>query len=367
MTPNFQTTAPARLVAPGRILRRELEARGWEGKDLAEIMARPPQMISQIMTGKKRITEETALQIGEALEMDPAFWLNLEKSYRLGLARKAAADEGIARRRRLRELVPCWREVVKRGWLPDSGDLDELERSVCEFLEINNICDEPEFAFCRRHGSDDSREKRLLQGIWAKRVEQLAAEKTLPRFSKKRLLESMPDLLTLAVGQCDVEEVPAFIEQLGIAFCIVPHLEKTRLEGAAWPKARNPILALTLRYDRLDSFWFNLLHELGHIALGHEGVILDTEEDLSGSDIQEQEANEFAARYLRREEIAAFWNQVGPAPPKAKIVSLAHELHLNPSIVVGQLRNISGNYTYHRGLDINVRHCLTAWIDGAGA
>lgn len=367
MNPTFQTTGPARLVAPGSILRRELEARGWEAKDLAEVMARPPQMVSQIMTGKKRITEETALQIGEALEMDPSFWLNLEKSYRLGLARKAAVDEGIARRRRLRELIPCWREVTKRGWLPDSEDLDELELSVCEFLRIKSLTEEPELAICRRHGSDDSREKRLLQGVWAKRVEHLAAEKTLPHYSKKRLLESMPDLLEMAAGQCYVEEVPAFIEHLGIAFCIVPHLEKTRLEGAAWPKAKNPILALTLRYDRLDNFWFNLLHELGHIALGHDGVFLDTDEDLASSDSQEKEANEFAARFLRREEVTAFWTRVGPAPPKTQIVELAEELRLAPSIVVGQLRNISGNYTYHRGLDSKVRHCLTAWIDGEEA
>ena len=31
--------------------------------------------------------------------------------------------------------------------------------------------------------------------------------------------------------------------------------------------AAGPVLALTLRYDRLDNFWFTLLHELGHIAM----------------------------------------------------------------------------------------------------
>lgn len=46
-----QKLAPARVPAPGRILSRELEARGWTQKDLAEIMGRPVQTINEIIRG----------------------------------------------------------------------------------------------------------------------------------------------------------------------------------------------------------------------------------------------------------------------------------------------------------------------------
>jgi len=365
MTLTVQASTPSQLVSPGRILRRELDARGWDARDLAEIMARPPQMISQIMTGKKRITEETAIQIGEALQMDPSFWLTLETVYRLTLAKKAVMDDGIARRRRLRELIPCWREVTKRGWLPDSKDLDELERSVCEFLRLKDIADGPETSNFRGYGANDNREMQL-QAVWARRVELLAAEKKLPKFSKKRLLESMPDLMALAEDESYIEKVPAFLESLSIAFCIVPHLEKTRLEGAAWPKARNPILALTLRCNHLDSFWTNLLHELGHIAHGHDGVFFDTKDAIVSDDRQEEEANEFAEKFLKRDKIAAFWKRVEPALPSSEIAVLAEDLRMDRCIVIGQLRRISGNYSAHRGVDRNIRHYLNAWIDEKG-
>ena len=57
---------PARVTPPGRVIRRELDARGWTQKDLAEITGRPEQAISQIVRGHKQITPETALQLAAA-------------------------------------------------------------------------------------------------------------------------------------------------------------------------------------------------------------------------------------------------------------------------------------------------------------
>jgi HTH-type transcriptional regulator/antitoxin HigA len=363
MSPTFQTTTPARLVPPGDILRRELVARGWQGKDLAEIMGRPEQLVSQILTGKKQITEETALQLGEALGVDARFWINLETNYRLAVARRATDDEGITRRRRLRELVPCWREVVRRGWLPNENDLENQERATRTLLGIESLEEEPTLALCRRHGLDDNPEKRGLQMIWAKRVESLARQRRVPAFSLAGTMSALDDLMKLAAREEHVAKVPRFLERQGIVFVIVPHLDKTRMEGAAWPQRPSPILALTIRYDRIDNFWFNLLHELGHIIHGHKGVILDTEEDMMGAAREEQEANAFASKLLHRARIKSLWERTRPSPTKKQVIELATELSLHPGIVAGQLRSIANDHKYHRNLDAKVRHHLADWID----
>jgi addiction module HigA family antidote len=79
---------PARVTPPGVILKRELEARGWTQNDLAEIMGRPSQAISEIIRGTKQVTPETALELAQAMGTSPEFWTNLEINYRLHLARK---------------------------------------------------------------------------------------------------------------------------------------------------------------------------------------------------------------------------------------------------------------------------------------
>jgi addiction module HigA family antidote len=73
-----QELRPARVVPPGRILSRELEARGWTQRDLAGIVGRPVQAINEIIQSKKQITPETALQLAAAFGTSPEFWTNLE-------------------------------------------------------------------------------------------------------------------------------------------------------------------------------------------------------------------------------------------------------------------------------------------------
>ncbi len=82
------TLTPARAVSPGRILQRELDARGWTQKDLAKFTALSRQEINEITKGTKQITLETARELSAALGTTAEFWTNLETNYRLNLAKK---------------------------------------------------------------------------------------------------------------------------------------------------------------------------------------------------------------------------------------------------------------------------------------
>jgi HTH-type transcriptional regulator / antitoxin HigA len=78
---------PARAISPGRILQRELNARGWTQKDLALITNLSSQAINEIIKGTKQITPETARELSAALRTTAEFWTKLEANYRLNLAK----------------------------------------------------------------------------------------------------------------------------------------------------------------------------------------------------------------------------------------------------------------------------------------
>ncbi len=79
---------PAQITPPGRIVARELEARGWTQKHLATLIGRPVQAINQIIKGTKQITPQTALAFAEVFGTSAEFWVNLEAHYQLNLARQ---------------------------------------------------------------------------------------------------------------------------------------------------------------------------------------------------------------------------------------------------------------------------------------
>lgn len=359
-----QNLIPAKGVAPGRILLRELESRGWTQKDLADIVGRPVQTINEIVRGSKQITPETALELAETFETSPELWMNLEANYRLHLARDKKDGTPISRRSRLFSLAPV-SELIKRSWIRKPSSLEDLETEVCAFLGIASLEEAPKVAANFRHAKERGPELNA-QIAWIKRVEHLARAQHIPEFDPRTLGGAIPEILNHAARAEDVSHVPAKLLGLGIHFVIVPHLPKTYLDGAVLFAAGRPVVALTLRYDRIDAFWFTLMHELAHIFAGHQGVYLDTlENGIAEQDGDEREANRLSSEWLvNQDALAAFMQGTTPRFSRARILLFAEKQHRHPGIVLGQLqKNDVVSFRHLRTLLVKVRPLLKDWID----
>jgi addiction module HigA family antidote len=75
-------------VHPGRILKRELQARGLSGNKLALALRVPSGRVTGILNGKRGISAETALRLGRYFGTSPQFWLNLQSRYGLAVAER---------------------------------------------------------------------------------------------------------------------------------------------------------------------------------------------------------------------------------------------------------------------------------------
>lgn len=78
-------------IHPGGLLAEEIEARGMTQRELAMRMGRPPQLVSEIVRGRRGISAETALQLEAALGTAAHIRVGLDADYRLALARRGAA------------------------------------------------------------------------------------------------------------------------------------------------------------------------------------------------------------------------------------------------------------------------------------
>jgi len=139
--------------------------------------------------------------------------------------------------------------------------------------------------------------------------------------------------------------------------------------------ASRAVVALSLRLDRIDNFWFVLRHELEHVLQRHGkevGYILD--QDLEGApsgEVSEEEAvaNSAAANYcVSAEEITGFMARVSPFFKEERVVLFARRLNIHPGIVVGQLQRRLGRYDLFRKYQVKVRQFVTssARTDGWG-
>ncbi|HTU09408.1 MAG TPA: ImmA/IrrE family metallo-endopeptidase [Allosphingosinicella sp.] len=133
------------------------------------------------------------------------------------------------------------------------------------------------------------------------------------------------------------------LASLGVPLVILPHLPGTHLDGAAMRRSDGvPIIALTLRRDRIDNFWFTLAHECVHISrhLGDAATVIFDDLEISSSEQIEQEADAAAAEALIPASLWASFPE-GTFSSNADIAELARRAGVHPAIVAGrwQMRN----------------------------
>ncbi len=360
------TTNPrpaARVVSPGQILTRELEARDWTQRDLATIIGRPYQAVNEIINGSKQITPDTARELARAFDTSIDFWMNLESNYRLHLAEQNNKEQEIARRSFLYNIAPV-REMIKRSWINGSNSIDELEKQLCFFFDVPNLNKPLGLTVSFRH-SDKVELETAAQSAWVQQVVNISKKQHVAKYSLDRLNSVLPEILELSKDKDAISKVPDVLLECGIHFIVLPHLPHTYIDGAAIVANKNPIIALTLRYSRLDSFWFTLIHEISHIVLGHKGVILDDAELGIGSagKKEEDEANNLASELLVDQKIMGkYISNVKPYFSKDSIEKFASEVNRHPAIILGQLqRKKVVEYKHLRNLLVDIKPYLSEW------
>ena len=294
-------TLPIDQTPVGELLGRELDHRGWSQADFAAVLARPTQFVSEIVTGKKEITRESAAQLGAALGHTAEYWLNLQDQYLLAEQGRNESTQGkleeVRRRALLNDKGPI-QLLLKRGVLTSSA-LDELEAEVMELFELPSLDDEPEFAAAAKranHGEDIS----MLQRAWVACVRK-EARKLHPenKYSSKGLRKLARTLSRTLKTSDDFEKLPERFAEVGVRLVYVEALSGAKIDGCAMFVDGHPVIGLSGRGKRLDKVLFTLLHEIAHILLEHVDaehlIVEDLDDKHEQETAQEKSANSEAA------------------------------------------------------------------------
>ena len=248
--------------------------------------------------------------------------------------------------------------MAKLGWFPEAKNLKDRAEEL--IIDLINRAGVGALAPAPLYRKNDSRRVNAKTDDYALRAWcwQVLAQS---RDSQPQV-DYQPEVITTEflreVAQMSVlEDGPTrarhFLFQQGIGLEYVKHLPKTHLDGAALrlPDS-NPVIGLTLRYDRIDNFWYTLLHELAHVGLhlnecsDERGFVDDhslRSVESSGSDTTEQEADDMAQDALIPPEI---WDEgvITADPNPMAVLRMAWEARVHPAIVAGRVRFEKGEY-----------------------
>lgn len=327
-----------RKPGPVEAILFRMEEQGLRQKDIAEILG-GKNRASEVLSGKRGLTLPMIRALHEKLAIPPELLIR-EPAVTYGPGDDVDVSD-----------VPS-DLLVKRGWI-ERGD------SVAELLK----------RFLAPAGSPillrntltfgaTARTNRTNVWLWLAQVREIADSRThlRDRYAKDAMnLDLLKYVARLSWTGKGPQRAKEFLEERGIAVVIEPHLPKSYLDGAAMlGRSGAPVIGLTLRENRLDNFWFTLIHELVHVwkhldpekcrAIADENIEKATE-----TEAIEQEANDIASEVLIPR---AIWRRSAARlkPSTQSIQALARELQVHPAIVAGRVRYERKNYSLFSGL-----------------
>ena len=335
---------PMGYPSPVAAIEFRMEQDGLSPRDLIPFIGSRAK-VSEVLSGKRAITMPMARALHKHLGIPADVLLRDSES---------APDDPLAELEWSR--FPL-KEMVKRKWIPNLSDVERRGKElVGDLIERAGGWQVASAALYRKndHLRENAKTDPYALKAWCWQVLALA-NRNRPAAAYKPGTVTL-DFLKQVARLSGSEDGPRLARQLladhGILLVTERHLPRTHLDGAALRLGDGrPVIGLTLRYDRIDSFWFCLLHELAHV-----GRHMDDDsaaafvDDLSLSKVQreredprETQADEWAAEALIPRE--AWETSTARHDPKPMaVVHLAHVLEVHPAIVAGRVRHERGNY-----------------------
>jgi HTH-type transcriptional regulator / antitoxin HigA len=333
-----QKIAESIKVDPIEAIKFRMDQMNLTQKDLIEFIGSAPR-VSELLSGKRLLSLNMIRNLHAGLGIPLQSLISQNQS-----------TEDVAVEKIDYSQFPI-KELKKRGYLKQPlRDLkDYAEELIKAFCQGYDDILEQNLAFLRAplHLRGKKTIDKHALALWQICVLKKAENQALSPYDSSLINENwLRRLIELSAHKDGPRLAKEFLEKFGIAFIIETHFPKTFLDGAAMMYKGRPIIALTLRYNRPDNFWFVLAHELAHLIKHlntNENKVYFDDLEVHNLDEIEKEADEIANEALIPHKL---WNdfKIFEITTTNQINSIAKKIHVAPNIIAGRLRHERKNF-----------------------
>lgn len=292
---------PARAFHPGVTLAEKLSEIGMSIKEFALRASKPEKTIHAVIKGESSITSDMAVSFESVTNIPAHFWLNKQRNY----------DEYTARLRRQATLEDAcaWAKafpydhMVKLGWIKPAKTGMEKANALLSYFQISSakawedyyLNQKLKVAF--RISLANTKDPYALSA-WLRKGELDAASFEVPSYSESRLKANIHLLKRIMAEHPSdfAERAREVCAEAGVKLIYTQTIPKAPVSGCTRWINRHPCIQVSENQKQYDTYWFTLLHELGHVILhGKKDIFLEGDHQTEEERNKEKEANAFAS------------------------------------------------------------------------
>lgn len=335
---------PDIVFHPGTTLNEKLEEMGMSRKEFALRTGKPEKTIIAVLKAESSLTPEMAILFENVTQIPAKFWINKQARYNEYVAR-LKQEEGIENSIEWAKQFP-YAEMAKCDWVPPTRKIEEKTINMFSFFGIashnawEKLYIESELKVAAYTSLKQSHEPHAISA-WLRQGELSARQIEAPLFDLKKLKGNIPAMRELMKEQpvTFFEELQQLCLKAGVILLFTPKLPKVPLSGSTRWLNNTPLIQLTARYKKNDSFWFTFFHELGHIILhGKKFISLENIDFATADPDKEEEANQFAISqtFTIQQEKEVLGNKT---ITEQDILYYSSKFNTHPAMIIGRLQH----------------------------
>lgn len=347
-------------IGVGDIIREQMEIRNWKQKDMSDILGVSLKHINQLLQNNQPLTLDMANRLANAFNTSPQYWINIDTNYRLNLKVENNVKENeIKIKSEIYGKMPI-REMYKKHWLRFNKNSDDFKKQILKFWNVDNLNFDlimNQFAFNTRKSEAYTNFNQWHLMCWMQMAYKSSSKFKTAEYNKDLLVDLYEHINEYTIKDTGISDFISSLNNAGVKFIILSHLQKTYLDGAAFFENKNPVIVYTARYKRIDNFWFTIAHEIAHILLhlkNNKDYFVDII-NTKYSEETEKEANALASEKLHHREILEYFRTNMNYISKSKIIECSEKYKIHPSIIAGTLAyNKKISYSITQSFNKNV-------------
>lgn len=321
---------------PGYYIKELVESLELTQEDFAKRLDTTPKNLSLLIRGEQSLSIDMAMKLSRMLGTSVSYWLNLQSAYDELVAEFKSED--VLQDEKHTFIALSYKYFKDNFGLPNlPRKIDEQIAQVRQFLGVATLCvlENRDMAVSFRSAIPElTNHNTIKANAMVQIATNVAMKQDAPRYNKEKLLKAVEYALTLTTQHQTFYPLlrKAFIEA-GVVLVVLPNLPGSNINGANKRVGDKIMLMVNDRRMNSDTFWFTLLHEIGHIINGDYGISFDKEKGKI-----EEEADRFAEDALIDPALYREFVAGGRFDCNA-ILAFAERINRAPGIVVGRLEN----------------------------